>query len=601
MQPYSAMQQVVRLLGDLGERYGTEHAYHNLRSPAEAIKLLCVNYPALQKELAEAHLHGVEYRVVQAGVDLSRDDLRLPLGKNDLIIAPVIAGSGSVGRTILGVALIAAALYFAPVVAAQGATQATGFFGATGFGGLSAGASSAIGSLGAALVLGGISEMISPQPTLTPLRGGDRMKPTRTDGPQSVTRGADGTQTYAYTGAANTVGLGATIPVAYGEVLIGSHLLSANVEVSDDSDPLKSTIKEPGAETILFGGEKLTSEFTTASGVVAKRTDKKLSSSNAVQKAINKVVTLKNGGKYDLGTIAYNSKFFKKVDVILELDKGLFEFVSGVGSTKVDGFITYKIEVIGTPQGGTEQVVGHSQATIQGLLLNTQKYRWMHRLQMSDVTYSGNIKYRVTIIDFRAEQTTTLVARAFGFNLDKSLDPDEGGETPAVSTVDINGTTLSNTFKSVGGTLLKLTSVNVTSSQESSSIDRVYAPVVSSGTRFRKEARLTDAPNANLDIIFEITDGLFKTKKGTNALFPGSITIDVKIDIGAISESITTKRFKITGTLRKGQKYKFVQRVKINNFSSVFRVVVAPVLINRDTSSADHKVRFYAAGFNLNP
>jgi len=61
------MQQTVRLLGDLGERYGSEHKYHDLRSPAEAIKLLCINYPALQKELTEAHLYGVGYTLVQAG------------------------------------------------------------------------------------------------------------------------------------------------------------------------------------------------------------------------------------------------------------------------------------------------------------------------------------------------------------------------------------------------------------------------------------------------------------------------------------------------------------------------------------------------------
>jgi predicted phage tail protein len=590
------MQQVVRLLGDLGERYGTEHTYHNLRSPAEAIKLLCVNYPALQKELAEAHLHGVEYRVVQAGVALSREDLPLPLGKNDLVITPVIAGSGSVGRTILGIALITAAVFMAPAAAAGGGFLKAGAA-ATTMNALGT-ASVAIGNIGLYLTLTGIAEMISPQPTLTPLRSGDRMKPTRTDGPQSVNRGADGTQTYAYTGAANTVGLGATIPVAYGEVLVGSHLLSANVEVSDESDPLRTSIKQPGVETVLFGGEKLTSKFTTASGVVAKRTDKKSFGDNAVQKPINQVVTLKDGNEQSLGSISYNDNFFKKVDVVLELDKGLFEFVSGEGSTKVDGFITYKIEVIGTPQGGNEQVVGHSQATIQGLLLNTQKYRWMHRLNMSDVTYSGNIEYRVTVIDFRAEQTTTLVARAYGFNLDRSIDIDEGGETPAVSTVDINGTTLSDAFKSVGGTLLKLTSANITSSQESNSIDRVYAPVVTSGTRFRREAKLSDAPNANLDIIFELTDGLFKTKSGTNALFPGSITIDVEVDIAGISR---TNRLKISGTLRSSQKYRFVQRVRVDNFSSVNSVAVAPVLINRATSSADHKVRFVGAGFNLNP
>ena len=60
------MQQTVRLLGDLGERYGSEHKYHDLRSPAEAIKLLCINEPEFLKEIAQAHEHGIGYTVVQA-------------------------------------------------------------------------------------------------------------------------------------------------------------------------------------------------------------------------------------------------------------------------------------------------------------------------------------------------------------------------------------------------------------------------------------------------------------------------------------------------------------------------------------------------------
>ena len=107
------MQQAVRLLDDLGARYGSEHVYFNLRSPAEAIKLLCINYPALQKELTEAHHHGIGYTLVQAGTFLGYEDLRLPLGKNDLVLAPVIAGSGgSTGQILAGVGLIAASIFF---------------------------------------------------------------------------------------------------------------------------------------------------------------------------------------------------------------------------------------------------------------------------------------------------------------------------------------------------------------------------------------------------------------------------------------------------------------------------------------------------------
>jgi predicted phage tail protein len=38
--------QLVMLAGELGEKYGTQHEYYNLRTPADAIKLLCVNLSA---------------------------------------------------------------------------------------------------------------------------------------------------------------------------------------------------------------------------------------------------------------------------------------------------------------------------------------------------------------------------------------------------------------------------------------------------------------------------------------------------------------------------------------------------------------------------
>ena len=116
LQQCSAMQQVVRLLGDLGERYGAEHTYFNLRTPADAIKLLCINSPAFQEELMHAHEHGVGYRLIQAGTDLDLKDLQLPFGSNDLILTPVIGGSGGVGKVIAGVALIAAAVFILSLI-----------------------------------------------------------------------------------------------------------------------------------------------------------------------------------------------------------------------------------------------------------------------------------------------------------------------------------------------------------------------------------------------------------------------------------------------------------------------------------------------------
>ena len=227
------MQQTVRLLDDLGERYGSEHVYCNLRSPAEAIKLLCINHPALQKELVEAHQHGVGYTLVQAGTFLGYDDLHLPLGKNDLVLTPVIAGSGGGGTStiLIGVGLVAASIIFAPAAAGflgaglgVGATTtatfslAAGSFVASTASVLSAGLSVALGAIGTSLILGGVSQMLAPQPTVPSLNNQNRTAPgqnTNASGPQGVSRATSGQQSYAFSGPANTVGVGATVPLVY--------------------------------------------------------------------------------------------------------------------------------------------------------------------------------------------------------------------------------------------------------------------------------------------------------------------------------------------------------------------------------------------------
>ena len=391
------MIQTVRLLGELGQRYGVEHRYTNLRTPADAIKLLCINHPELQQELITAHEHGVGYRVIQAETDLDYPDLRLPIGQHDLIVTPVIAGSGGGTGTILaGVALVA----FAALVPGLGAAGAATIFG-TAFGSTSL----AVGAIGASLVLGGVSQLLSPQPTIgnlgsNRLGSGDSLS---TDGPQSVTRGTDGRQSYAYTGAANTVGVGATIPVAYGEVLIGSQLLSANVDVTDESDPLRNVIKTPGPETILFGGEKIGFSKTEASGIRCRRWEYdqvKFSDGNSSQKFL----TLQQGNVIKLDEVdGEDDDRSENYQIFFELQDGLFDRVSGEDSSFVDGFITYEIEVT-TKVSGPDPVTATLRATVQGLLLRGQRYRWMNYIKYAPIEDNRGVDTRVKIIDFRANE-----------------------------------------------------------------------------------------------------------------------------------------------------------------------------------------------------
>ena len=80
--------------------------------------------------------------------------------------------------------------------------------------------------------------MLAPQPTIKSLQ--NRTAPgqnTNASGPQGVSRATSGQQSYAFAGPVNTVGVGATVPLVYGKLLIGSHLLSTRVDVANESDP----------------------------------------------------------------------------------------------------------------------------------------------------------------------------------------------------------------------------------------------------------------------------------------------------------------------------------------------------------------------------
>ena len=348
------------------------------------------------------------------------------MGSNDLVLTPVVAGSGGgFGKVLAGVGLVA----FSILTAGAGA----GFlglgagFGAGGAGLLGAsvaGLSTAIGSIGTALILGGVSQMLSPQPRL-PIngsqfqglggRGGSRFAgTTRTDGFQSDIRGSDGTQSYAYTGAANSVGVGATIPVVYGKALVGSHLLSANIEVTDESDPLKvpSKAKDTATATseVRLGGELLQFDvFTATSGVEAQRT---LRYTGPQWGYFPTLKMIKND------TIIIPDNFTLDstktgADVVLVLRKGLYDFVAGTGTSVVDGAITYSIEI---QDSGSGTPLGSSVATIQGQLREGQQYYWIQRTTFAQPVGVGSVRVQVTIEDFKCRSTCELQVLSVGYD-----------------------------------------------------------------------------------------------------------------------------------------------------------------------------------------
>ena len=96
------------------------------------------------------------YKVLVDDYEIGEEDIHNPIGQSDISIVPVIAGAGGgLGKTLLGVAMIGLAF------AMPGAVfSGTGFSAAAGFSGFQA----AVGNLGIALTLMGVSEMLFPLP-----------------------------------------------------------------------------------------------------------------------------------------------------------------------------------------------------------------------------------------------------------------------------------------------------------------------------------------------------------------------------------------------------------------------------------------------------
>nr|BAR24684.1 putative phage-related protein tail component [uncultured Mediterranean phage uvMED] len=444
--------QLVLLAGELGEKYGTQHEYYNLHTPADAIKLLCINYPALKQELFRAHQNGVGYKVIQGGAAMGYDDLHLPFGSKPLLVVPVISGAGGGATTqiLAGAGLIAASFLFP----GAGLFGATSFFGATAstaafvspltgiaYGSAvaaGAGIGTALSAVGASLVLSGTASLISPQPQLSNL-GANRIKGEGTNvrgaGPDGITRGASGIQSYAFTGPANTVGTGATVPVIYGRVITGSHLVAVNLDISDDSDPLKIATQEPGKKTLKVNGEELTTELQDCGGLESKREPGRIKSTDTDR---NKRVfidhtfsaPLEEEAEYNtneddtVNALKYKTdsdkrkRLRKRLDVILQVSNGLHDFAGKRGTTKIDGYIRYKITAEITT-GMPDTVVASAEVALQGLTNETQSFKVGHRLEMPKVSGKGgeDLDLKVEIMDVAVHDKATLTINGYGYDL----------------------------------------------------------------------------------------------------------------------------------------------------------------------------------------
>ena len=225
------MEKEIRLYGPLAKFVGQRKFLAEISSAGEAIRMLLANFPGLERHMADQY-----YKVIVDSHESDLDEIHYPASQT-IKIVPVLGGAGGgTGKILAGVALVAFAIIAGPAAggflglgASAFGTAATATTAATGFV-LGAGAAAVIGSVGVALVLGGVSQLLSPTPQLGQIGPASQSigssRTTTTEGTEM-----DPQESYSFSGIQNTSRQGTPVPVVYGETIVGSVVISAGIDV----------------------------------------------------------------------------------------------------------------------------------------------------------------------------------------------------------------------------------------------------------------------------------------------------------------------------------------------------------------------------------
>ena len=181
-----------------------------MKTGAEAIRALATQLPAFRQKLSDGW-----YQVRIAGQDVSTSGLTAQLHETlpdgaVIHIVPRVAGAkpGGVFQIVLGAVAIAASFFTAGTsLAMWGAALSATTLSAT----------TVLFSLGASMILGGVAQMLAPKPK-TP-----RMQTTD-----------NGKQNTYFSSLDNMVAQGNVLPVLYGEMLVGSRVISQEISTADE-------------------------------------------------------------------------------------------------------------------------------------------------------------------------------------------------------------------------------------------------------------------------------------------------------------------------------------------------------------------------------
>ena len=199
------MLRKLKLYGELAEFIGHKEFEIKVHNVSQAVSFLIHNFPEI-----ESYMNPKYYQVKIGSYDIDESELGYPIGQEDIHFIPVISGAGrGFGKILLGAALIGAA-FFVP----QGLALSKGI--GTGFGFAKAGAlAKGLVYVGASLVLQGVSDLLFPLPE-----------------PQKFSSEEDPQLSFNFSGVQNTSRAGTPVPIVYGEIITGSVVISAAIDVN---------------------------------------------------------------------------------------------------------------------------------------------------------------------------------------------------------------------------------------------------------------------------------------------------------------------------------------------------------------------------------
>ena len=193
------MLKKVKVYGTLRKFLGQAEFEVDLNTPREAISFLVCNFKGIEKHMAE------QFYTIQVGSRIITEDLLNFRSQDDIKIIPVVHGN------FIQILLGAGALFGASAVTTAGTLLGSKL--------LATVAASALTTIGTSMVVDGVTSMLTPQQnTASAVSKQDSLDPSAL------------ASNYSFTGLTNISQAGIPVNLVYGEILVGSIVVSNGVD-----------------------------------------------------------------------------------------------------------------------------------------------------------------------------------------------------------------------------------------------------------------------------------------------------------------------------------------------------------------------------------